>query len=857
MFKKQDYQVLYKIVTGGNEFDLVRNKDNTALSQHVILADAPLAKVEENQRLISSKKIQKHGFSHQYQFRYISNPDGSMRWIFPASLKKPTFLAFYDNSTRRARLAHTIFKVIFFFGLQKLVSKKLFIYSNEAIYLDSLLGKLNHKHYSIFTGTVGENRKLVIETGNGNKTESFIKVALNSSSRQLIANEKSTLNKINQINFESFTAPGLIDDSQEEVIIQENVTESRSKSSINLQKSHLQMLQEIIEKTNIKQPLKQLPILEKSQQHMEAIGGLLAGIADNNLKQLAADLHQQLVLIREQLPQDTIVPCAMAHGDYTPWNMSIGKQLSTYDWELSMESAPLFFDWFHFIYQSRVLLMHQDFEDIKNEINQLASSSEIMKLAKEYGVSINLHHQLYLLYNGSYYLLKFLKQSPLHEQAYWLLKVWLQATTQFTPAKGRKAFMPWFFQQMEEVGYALMKYTEASISQLPTHSDLDIALNKKDLPVTKVILDKFPWITQANYEQKSFMTVVTLHFADGSRLSIDLIHQFKRKHLVYLSTEKVLATSQANHEGIKTPSPEMDFEYILQFYFLNHADIPAKYLEYFGRFDEVVEHLNSKYLLPIKHLSEITRFRKFTTNMLYGRLKQFKQNKHWRLAGNSISYWLDNIKQAAGKKGKVITFSGVDGAGKTTILQNVQQVIEKEYRQKVVLKRHRPSVLPIISSLFYGKAKAEKRVMAQLPRQGNNKNTISSLLRFAYYYFDYLLGQVYLYFRYTLWGTHILYDRYFFDFIVDSRRSNIKINPAFARQLYKLVYKPDFNFFLFASPEHILARKQELKKEDIMSLTENYQQLFQAFKQPDRYQCIENLRLENTMEKIKTTINLN
>jgi thymidylate kinase len=215
------------------------------------------------------------------------------------------------------------------------------------------------------------------------------------------------------------------------------------------------------------------------------------------------------------------------------------------------------------------------------------------------------------------------------------------------------------------------------------------------------------------------------------------------------------------------------------------------------------------------------------------------------------------MKMAAGRKGKVITFSGVDGAGKTTVLKNVQQVIEKEYRQKVVLKRHRPSVLPIISSLFYGKAKAEAKVTAHLPRQGNNKNMVSSLLRFSYYYIDYLLGQLYLYFRYTLWGTHILYDRYFFDFIVDSRRSNIKINPKFAKKLYQLVYKPDFNFFLFASPEQILARKQELKKEDIVSLTENYQALFKAFQQPERYQCIENLQLESTLDKIKNTINLN
>ena len=41
-------------------------------------------------------------------FYFISNPDSTIRWIYPKSLKKPSFLSFYN----------TFSKSITFFGLR-------------------------------------------------------------------------------------------------------------------------------------------------------------------------------------------------------------------------------------------------------------------------------------------------------------------------------------------------------------------------------------------------------------------------------------------------------------------------------------------------------------------------------------------------------------------------------------------------------------------------------------------------------------------------------------------------------------------------------------------------------------------
>jgi thymidylate kinase len=171
--------------------------------------------------------------------------------------------------------------------------------------------------------------------------------------------------------------------------------------------------------------------------------------------------------------------------------------------------------------------------------------------------------------------------------------------------------------------------------------------------------------------------------------------------------------------------------------------------------------------------------------------------------------------------------------------------------------RHRPSILPILSAWKKGKVRAEEEAANRLPRQGRNKNIASSLARFFYYYLDYLFGQWYIAIKYVFRGYVVLYDRYYFDFITDSRRSNIELPTAFARWAYAFVQEPDYNFFLFAKPDLILARKQELSSITIEELTNKYLSLFEelnASKKHARYISVENTELDATLQLILSTI---
>lgn len=206
-------------------------------------------------------------------------------------------------------------------------------------------------------------------------------------------------------------------------------------------------------------------------------------------------------------------------------------------------------------------------------------------------------------------------------------------------------------------------------------------------------------------------------------------------------------------------------------------------------------------------------------------------------------------------KGGVITFSGVDGAGKTTILREFAQLLENEYEVEVVEFRQRPSFLPILSSFRYGKKTAEQKATFDPPRIGTNSSRVSSYIRFFYYLADYLLGQWLVRWKYRSKKFVILYDRYFFDYIADPKRANIIINQSFALFCYRFVFKPEVNIFLYASPEVVLSRKQELDASAISELTDRYMRLFSNFEKSreEKYLSIENLDKELTIRQIFDT----
>jgi thymidylate kinase len=332
-----------------------------------------------------------------------------------------------------------------------------------------------------------------------------------------------------------------------------------------------------------------------------------------------------------------------------------------------------------------------------------------------------------------------------------------------------------------------------------------------------------------------------------------------------MNCSEIIKAANINEAGVQLASLKHDFIYTWLFYWLNNASVPVRYQEHFSGFSSIDLrklniHLSQKSNGVIQLYNDAFIWNIQLKKAVENLLRENKENKGFYKIIHSIQYFTDVVKRLFPKRGCIITFSGVDGAGKSTVIEKVKLMVEKKYRKPVIVLRHRPSVLPILSAWTQGKENAEKKAATTLPRQGNNNSYISSLIRFAYYYADYLFGQLYIQLRYVLRGYIVLYDRYYFDFINDSKRSNITLPKSFTKLWYCFLLKPKFNFFLYASVEEILIRKKELDAATITALTKQYLTLFNQLSvkyTSSEYIPVYNKDLATTLSLIEDTALLN
>jgi thymidylate kinase len=424
--------------------------------------------------------------------------------------------------------------------------------------------------------------------------------------------------------------------------------------------------------------------------------------------------------------------------------------------------------------------------------------------------------------------------------------------------KQRRNFIHYFFNASGKFRYAIIKDIYKDIYNLPESADIDLVVAQDDLQDFLDIINNGEHVVKVGIEKKAFALFVKIYFEDLGYLEIDLIHRFDRKGIVYLEALDVLEHSVINEQGLKAAALHHQFIYTVLFYMLNKFDVPDRYRKYFSEWNAeerrtVFGWLTAKYDVHINTLDDLYEYHNRHRKKLLLCISNDRQNRVLLKWKHRLEYLIDTARGVTTEKGITVTFTGVDGAGKSTILESVKKQLESRYRQRVKVLRHRPSLFPILSSIRHGKTAAEQKAAASLPRQGTNNNILSSLFRFSYYFADYILGRPYVYFKYNSRGIIVLYDRYYFDFIVDGRRSNINIRPAIVKKGYSLVSKPEVNVFLYAAPGEILKRKQELNEADIRTMTSDYRDLFESLSEEypkQQYISLDNKDLNTTIETV-------
>lgn len=786
------------------------------------------------------------------EMKYVTSAIGYMRWLYPKSNKSASFTKFLSATTLRMKAIRVGMKILNALKMDAwFYSKNLEVLSAKNLTLAEHIKEFKFDNYSIYLGSQGVNRTALVQGNSAEHGELFLKIPIGIRSNHCIQRERRALNRVKQFDFDFIKLPEVLESNNSEVLVTKALDHSGA-SVDHFTELHFKAIQEVVSKSVRFYKLSQSPFWLELQNQ---VAHIKLSKTDNRLKVAIERLFNQLKQTNE------FYTC-MAHGDFTPWNMFVSQnELRVIDWELADGQYPMLYDLFHFHFQNGVMVQQLNYPQIERVIQAACQNPIVQQLKEVYELDIRVYFQLYLLKSAVKNVLENVYTKHINVQNTMLRDTLIQAL-EFNcvdlAVNHRQQFIRDFNNELNKYPHAYLKLLTPEIEDLNPSSDLDIAIKKAGVNPLIAFMESHALVKKFSVNKKSFMAVAEILFKDGAFLSVDLIHQFKRRALVYSNIAELITHSVPNSKGYMIPLPEHDFEYAALFYLLNNAPIPGKYLAHYLQFKTregkpLLKGFKEKFQLEEFTDYEVTNCdskvcRKVRSKVLsLAMLSGIEGVKNWG------DYCVDYLKGILQNKGMMVTLSGVDGAGKSTVIQLVKSELERTYRKKVVLLRHRPGILPILSSFIHGKEKAEYISSVTIPRQGDNKSLFSSVLRFLYYYADYIFGQFFVYFKYSSRGVVVLYDRYYFDFINDASRSNINLSPIWIEKLYTFIFKPDLNIFLYETPEVILKRKKEMNANQITEITKNYRSFFDKMSARNKdysFRCIRNRNLDQTLTQV-------
>ena len=377
--------------------------------------------------ILSLTKVKTKSFQH-YNYRswyYINNPDASIRWIYDQQLKKPTFLNLCNSQHKLTNYIIKLFQLFFLLGLRKYISSgQIHVYHQQPMYIDQQLEGICYDGYSIYTGNPGENRKIVLELHLKNKTFAFAKFALNKSGQTLIHEEKEALGNCHTMMSSAAVYPKIIRYT-EDLLVLTDIRPSVPESNISLNLVHLEALKEMYYQSDKTIQFTSSPLFAKIYENICNINCHPVNELED---EMIAEIKSRLLDLLLTFDEETPIEVGLAHNDFNPWNtfMDRGK-LHIYDWEQAKNDYPLLHDFFHFIFQSKVMICHQGYAQIRAEIEGWEQNLWMREFLADFNLNLPLYYRLYLLITVSHYMKQYSYQSNLYPHTLTMIHVWKEA----------------------------------------------------------------------------------------------------------------------------------------------------------------------------------------------------------------------------------------------------------------------------------------------------------------------------------------------------------------------------------------------------------------------------------------------
>lgn len=294
-------------------------------------------------------------------------------------------------------------------------------------------------------------------------------------------------------------------------------------------------------------------------------------------------------------------------------------------------------------------------------------------------------------------------------------------------------------------------------------------------------------------------------------ISFDFLFSIYIKDVILLTSKDVLNTKVFNG---KIYHVRRDMEYLSKFIYnkILKTTYPEKY-----------KHIEKEaYALYSHEIQNVLMELRISNTVSLTSIKFHLYQKHFsRMLFAHLRYLVATISNFIQPQGISFGFTGPDGVGKTTVINQIVEILNKLYKSVPVF-HFRPTILGNLGEVAHtaGLKKEVDRDYSN-PHRGGRTGVFSSLIRLLYYSLDYIVGYQRKVKYQVFQRKIVIFDRYYTDIICDSRRSRIYLNYKFLHRFGKLfIPSLNYNILLTASTDTILARKKELNEEGIRTINE-------------------------------------
>lgn len=366
---------------------------------------------------------------------------------------------------------------------------------------------------------------------------------------------------------------------------------------------------------------------------------------------------------------------------------------------------------------------------------------------------------------------------------------------------------------------------------LPDHFDTDI-----DFMVGRADWERVPRMIAAIARETDTVLIQSVdHETSGSAFwlasltesglataQLDAASDYRHFGALWLRSEEVLAKRRWRPRGFWTASAAHEFAYYL------------------------IKRLNKRDFAPV-HGSRLHRLyaddrsgcesmlARFWSGPRFNALRRMAAENNWmELVGSIDTYRQEMLRHrpesvavriagAAGRgshlfnrmarpTGVWMAFVGPDGCGKSTVIPAVNAQIAPVFRS--VLRFHmRPAVLG---------GGASRRLPVTDPHGRPPRGLAASIAKVLYFAADYWLGYWLRIAPAAIRTRLIVFDRYVYDLLVDSKRVRYGGPPWLLRALVRAVPRPDLTILLDAPAEVLWSRKQEVSFEEVVRQRQSF-----------------------------------